>query len=83
MLEAGLGWQRLLPDIGAARNRADFEVGVGLRMLSRTRTTQGNASVQSHMFLGLELMVRLLVTPQRHAPTDVACVFAFGIPFGR
>ena len=83
VLDAGVGWQRLLPDAGAARNRADFEVGMGLRMLTRTLTTNANVSVQRHMFVGLEFMVRLLVTPQRHGPTDIGCVVAFGIPFGR
>lgn len=84
VLEAGAGWQRLMPDEGVVRNRADIEVGIGLRMLSRLLPNQASsASGARPIFFGVEAMVRLLVTPQRNAPNDVACVLAFGLPIGR
>ena len=85
VVEAGAGWQRLMPDQRAARNRGDIEVGIGVRMLSRIlphRTATSSMRARP-VFFGVEAMVRLLVTPQRNAPTDVACVLAFGLPIGR
>jgi hypothetical protein len=84
VVEAGAGWQRLMPDEGVVRNRADIEVGIGLRMLSRILPNHDSSSARARpIFFGIEAMVRLLVTPQRNAPTDVACVLAFGLPLGR
>lgn len=78
--ELGVGMQRLQPDQGASRDRADFEIGIGLRML--TAINRRNAASNRILF-GLETMVRLLIAPQPSGSTELGAVFMFGLPVGR
>ncbi len=78
--ELGVGMQRLQPDQGRSRERADFEIGVGFRML--TAINRGNAGSRRILF-GMEMMMRLLVAPQPDRPTELGAVFMFGLPVGR
>jgi hypothetical protein len=72
IVEGGIGLQYISLDNGDAYGRNDLEVGIGLRMLSDV--THGK-----RVFMGLDAMLRGLVTPEG----DKAFVFAFGVPFGR
>lgn len=78
--ELGVGMQRLQPDQGRSRDRADFEIGVGLRMI--TAIKRGNSG-RGRILFGMEAMMRLLIAPQPHGPPELGAVFMFGLPVGR
>lgn len=70
IVEGGIGFQYVELDDGDVMGRNDLSAGIGVRML---------AEVDSGVLMGMELMLRGLAMPHG----DKACMFAFGIPFGR
>lgn len=74
IVEAGLGLQYLERDVGEPFGRVDFGIGVGGRFLFDV-----NAGGKKPAFMGIDTMLRGLVTPGG----DKAFVFTFGVPFGR
>lgn len=71
----GIGQQYVVVEDGSAFGRSDVEVGIGMRMLAGFRAKRQG----EYMYMGLELMVRGLVTPSG----DKALLFAFSAAFGR
>ncbi|MCX5745146.1 MAG: hypothetical protein NT062_21890 [Proteobacteria bacterium] len=78
VLDAGVGLQRIERDEDTLIERADLEVGFGLRML----TDMAKPS-SSRMLFGMEMMMRLLIMPRADASADLALVLVFGIPVGK